>query len=208
MVPNSRIVGTADRTMVGRKMTAGCRAGGDAARRRPSRHGGIFSKLSIIAGFGCFLGVFAGFRNQDSIRTGSGSGQDSVRIASGPAFRRKVFADRLLDGKRHRGKRHLMFCSLRFLSVVFCLRVLDNPALVSPGRTAAWRKARTGDLLSGDNISPYIYLIDALCEFSKILLSHPVPRALWGPREDAASVCAPRGCGDASGRRKNIFPVN
>ena len=168
--------------MVDRKMTAGCRAGSDAARRRQSRHGGIFRKISIIAGFGCFLGVFAGFRNQDSdqdaIRTrsgcGSGRDQDAIRIGSGhQSFRRIVFADRLLDGKRHRGKRHLMFCTLRFLSVVFCPRVLDDPA---PPRRAGRRRGgrrELGSMLSGDNISPYIYLIDALCEFSKFFCRTP-----------------------------------
>ena len=167
-----------------RKMTSGCRAGSAAARRRPSRHDGSFSKISIIAGFGCFLGVFAGFRNQDRIRTRSGRDQDAIRIGSGrdqgwirmgsgTVLSAGCFRRTLLDEERHRGRNHLMFCTLRFLSGVFCPRVLDDPA---PPRRAGRRRGgtREGGLCYLTITVLYIYyLMDALCEFSKLLLSHP-----------------------------------
>ncbi len=172
--------GLLERKMVDRKMTAGCRAGSGAPRRGQSRPGGIFVKLRSLQD----LAVFSGFLRVFEIRTRSGCGQDAVRmrsgrdqnairVGSGLAFRRKVCADRLLDGKRHRGKRHLMFCSLSFLSVVFSPRVRGDPA--APRRAGRRRGGRRelGSMLSGDNISPYIYLIDALCEFSKFFCRTP-----------------------------------
>ena len=57
--------------------------------------------------------------------------------------------------------------------------------------------------------SLYIYyLIDALCEFSRNLLSHPVLRTVLSLPPGEATGYVSRVCGDASGRRKNIFAVN
>jgi len=81
-----------------------------------------------------------------------------------------------------------------------------RPRLAGPD--GGEEEGANGDLLSGDNIAPYIYLIDALCEFSKILLSHPVPQAVPEPRQEAATAYATRVYDDGPRRRKNNFPVN
>jgi len=128
--------GLLERMMVDRKMTAGCRAGSGAARRRPSRHGRTFSKISIIAGFGCFLGVFAGFRNQDRIRTRSGRDQDRIRTRSGLAQDRVrnspfggLFSRNAPPAEREiEARNHFIFCTLLFLSVAYCSLAMDDPA--------------------------------------------------------------------------------
>ncbi len=77
----------------------------------------------------------------------------------------------MLDGEGHRGKNHLMFCTVLICCMVSADPGRSGPAL--PGRSAARKNARTGSMLSGDNISLYIYLIDALCEFSKFFCRTP-----------------------------------
>ncbi len=201
--------------MVGRKMTARFaravtwRAGGHYDTE------GIFVKYRSLRDSAVFSGFLRMFEirsrsgpDQDAIRIGSGFDQGSIRVASGIVVSRFVFAPRLLDGKRHRGKNHLTFCTLLVLSFVCYPRVVGDPAapLAAGGRRGSRREL--GSVLAVDNSPLYILFDRCAMRIFKILLSHPMPQAVPGPPQDAANAYPPRVCGDASGSRKNIFPLN
>ncbi len=155
------------------KTTAWCRAGSGAARRRPSRHGRTFSKISIIAGFGCFSGGFCGLSksgpDQDAIRIGSGLDQDRVRNSPfGGLFRGPPAC-------RQETSRQKPFVILYFTFLICCVLSAGpgRSGAASTGETAARYRANGVFVLSVDNISPYILFDRCAMRIFKILLSHP-----------------------------------